>query len=316
MLLDREIDFMGKRRVASIASALCLLVSLASLLFNSLQFGLDFTSGTSVRLSYAEPVDIPEVNAILQSSGYSNAVVVSFGSARDIRILLPLDAGVAEENQSAEAILAGQVIAEELRLASGADIQLLGSDYVSAKVGEELAEQGGLGMLVALGMIMLYISVRFQYKFAVGAVAALAHDVIIVLGVFSLFRLEFDLTVLAAILAVIGYSLNDTIVVADRIRENFRLMRRGTPEEMVNISLNQTLSRTLITSFTTLLVLVTMLLVGGESIRGFAVALTIGVVVGTYSSIYVASSMILYMKVAREDLLVPVREGAELDGLP
>jgi preprotein translocase subunit SecF len=163
---------------------------------------------------------------------------------------------------------------------------------------------------------MIYISVRFQFKFAVGAVAALAHDVIIVLGIFSIFRMEFDLTVLAALLAVIGYSLNDTIVVADRIRENFRRMRKGTPIDMVNTSLNQTLSRTLITSFTTLLVLITMLITGGESIRGFAVALTIGVLVGTYSSIYVASSTILYMKVTREDLMVPVKEGAELDGMP
>ncbi len=316
MILKHQIDFMGKRRIAAIGSGVLIIIALLSLLFNSLQLGLDFTSGTSVRLSYSDSVNIPEVNDILASNGYQDAQVVSFGSDRDIRIILPVDQEVDEADQSAAALATGEELAAMLRAASGSEIQLLGSDYVSAKVGEELAEQGGLGMLVALGIIMIYISVRFQFKFAVGAVAALAHDVIFVLGVFSVFQLEFDLTVLAALLAVIGYSLNDTIVVADRIRENFRRMRKGTPEEMVNVSLNQTLSRTLITSFTTLLVLVTMLIVGGESIRGFAIALTIGVLVGTYSSIYVASSTILYMKVTREDLMIPVKEGAELDSLP
>jgi len=316
MMVDTQIDFMGKRRIAAIGSGVLVIISLLSLLINSLQFGLDFTSGTSVRLSYDRTVDIPQVNDILRANGYGDALVVSFGSDREIRVILPVDEEVQEADQSAAALQTGEELAAMLSRESAAQIELLGSDYVSAKVGEELAEQGGLGMLVALGIIMVYISVRFQFKFAVGAVAALAHDVIIVLGVFSVFHLEFDLTVLAALLAVIGYSLNDTIVVADRIRENFRRLRKGTAEEMVNISLNQTLSRTLITSLTTLLVLVTMLFVGGDSIRGFAIALTIGVVVGTYSSIYVASSTILYMKVSREDLMVPVKEGAELDGMP
>lgn len=311
-----QIDFMGKRRIAAVGSAVAIIISLVSLIFNSLQFGLDFTSGTSVRLSYSETVNVGEVNETLRQNGYQDALVVSFGSDRDIRIILPVDSEVQESEQSAAALQQGEKIADLLRQATAMEIVLLGSDYVSAKVGEELAEQGGLGMLVALFIIMIYISVRFQFKFAVGAVAALAHDVIIVLGIFSIFRMEFDLTVLAALLAVIGYSLNDTIVVADRIRENFRRMRKGTPIDMVNTSLNQTLSRTLITSFTTLLVLITMLITGGESIRGFAVALTIGVLVGTYSSIYVASSTILYMKVTREDLMVPVKEGAELDGMP
>jgi preprotein translocase subunit SecF len=307
---------MGKRNIAAIISGIFVIIALFSLLFNSLQFGLDFTSGTSVRLAYEEAVNIPQVNTALQANGYDDALVVTFGSERDIRIILPVDEEVAVEDQSAQAVVVGEQIASLLRADSGTAIELLGSDYVSAKVGEELAEQGGIGMLVALGIIMVYISVRFQFKFAVGAVAALAHDVIITLGVFSLFRIEFDLNVLAALLAVIGYSLNDTIVVSDRIRENFRRLRSGTPFEMVNISLNQTLSRTLITSFTTLLVLVTMLLVAGETIRGFAFALTIGVLIGTYSSIYVASSAILYMKVTREDLMIPVKEGAELDGMP
>ena len=316
MILKNQIDFMGKRRIAALCSGVLIIISLLSLLFNSLQFGLDFTSGTSVRLSYDQTVNIGQVNDTLAQSGYEDALVVTFGSDRDIRIILPVDAEIEEAEQSAAALQQGEEIASVLRQASNAEIVLLGSDYVSAKVGEELAEDGGLGMLVALFIIMIYISVRFQFKFAVGAVAALAHDVIVVLGVFSVFRLEFDLTVLAALLAVIGYSLNDTIVVADRIRENFRRMRKGTPVEMVNVSLNQTLSRTLITSFTTLLVLITMLIIGGESIRGFAIALTIGVLVGTYSSIYVASSTILYMNVTREDLMVPIKEGAELDGLP
>jgi preprotein translocase subunit SecF len=316
VIIQNQIDFMGKRRIAAVCSGVLIIISLVSLLFNSLQFGLDFTSGTSVRLSYDETVNVSGVNETLRQSGYEDALVVSFGSDRDIRIILPVDAEIEESEQSAAALQQGEEIADVLRQATDMEIVLLGSDYVSAKVGEELAEQGGLGMLVALFIIMIYISVRFQFKFAVGAVAALAHDVIIVLGIFSVFRLEFDLTVLAALLAVIGYSLNDTIVVADRIRENFRRMRKGTPVEMVNASLNQTLSRTLITSFTTLLVLTTMLITGGDSIRGFAVALTIGVLVGTYSSIYVASSTILYMKVTREDLMIPVKEGAELDGMP
>ena len=316
MLIDRKIDFMGKRKAAAVVSAAFILVSLASLLINSLQFGLDFTSGTSVRLEFADSVNINEVNSILLDNGYDDAVVVTFGSDREIRIVLSVDEEVAEAEQSAQALQTGEQLAELLRQATGGEIVLLGSDYLSTKVGEELAEQGGLGMLVALGIIMIYIAVRFQFKFSVGAVAALAHDVIIVLGIFSVFHLEFDLTVLAALLAVVGYSLNDTIVVSDRIRENFRRLRKGSPLDIVNISLNQTLSRTLITSFTTLLVLITMLIVGGESIRGFAMALTIGVVVGTYSSIYVSSTTILYMNVTREDLMVPVKEGAETDGLP
>ena len=199
---------------------------------------------------------------------------------------------------------------------SGSQITLLGSDYVSAKVGGELVESGGIGMLVALAIIMVYIAMRFQFKFSVGAVVALAHDLIITLGIFSLFRIEFNLNTLAALLAIIGYSLNDTIVVSDRIRENFRRMRKGTPIEMVNTSLNQTLSRTLITSLTTLLVLFSILLIGGESTQGFAVALIIGVVIGTYSSIYIASNVILYMNVTREDLMLPVKEGSELDDIP
>ena len=307
---------MGVRKIAAAISALLVVVSIISLTINSLEFGLDFTSGTSVRLNYGGTVDLDEVNGILQNNGYEDAVVVSFGTDRDIRIILPVDETVDVQDQAGQAVEVGATIAALLRSNSDAQISLLGSDYVSAKVGEELAEQGGVGMLVALGIIMVYIAVRFQFKFSVGAVVALAHDLIVTLGIFSLVRMEFNLNTLAAMLAIIGYSLNDTIVVSDRIRENFRRMRRGTPIEMVNKSLNQTLSRTLITSFTTLLVLFSILIIGGESTQGFAVALIIGVIIGTYSSVYIASNVIIYMKVTREDLMIPLKEGADLEGHP
>ena len=307
---------MGVRKIAGIGSIVLIIVSIVSLAFNSLEFGLDFTSGTSVRLSYSEAVVVQDVNQTLRDNDYEDAVVVTFGSDRDIRILLPVDETVAIGEQAAQAVIVGESIAELLQSSSGSEISLLGSDYVSAKVGGELVESGGIGMLVALAIIMVYIAMRFQFKFSVGAVVALAHDLIITLGIFSLFRIEFNLNTLAALLAIIGYSLNDTIVVSDRIRENFRRLRKGTPLEMVNISLNQTLSRTLITSLTTLLVLFSILFIGGESTQGFAVALIIGVVIGTYSSIYIASNVILYMNVTREDLMLPVKEGTELDDIP
>jgi len=316
MLPKTEIDFMGVRKIAASISILLAVVSVISLLTNSLNFGLDFTSGTSVRINYSESVDLDQVNQVLQDAGYNEAVVVTFGSDRDIRILLPVDESIADTNQAEEAARVGEVIAGLLQQESSSEVLLMGSDYVSAKVGEELAEQGGLGMLVALGIIMVYIAVRFQFKFSVGAVVALAHDLIITLGIFSVFQMEFNLNALAALLAIIGYSLNDTIVVSDRIRENFRRMRKGSPIDMVNTSLNQTLSRTLITSLTTLLVLFSILFIGGESTQGFAIALIIGVVIGTYSSIYIASNVIIYMNVTREDLMIPVKEGAELDGMP
>jgi preprotein translocase subunit SecF len=307
---------MGVRRAAAMGSLLLVLISLGSLATRGLDFGLDFTSGTSVRLNFSESVAIGEVNTALAGGGYNDAVVVSFGSDRDIRIILPVDESVAEADQASQAVRVGETITALLASSTAADITLEGSDYVSAKVGTELAEQGGLGMLVALGIIMVYIAVRFQFKFSVGAVVALAHDLIITLGLFSVFGMEFNLNTLAAMLAIIGYSLNDTIVVSDRIRENFRRLRSGSPADMVNVSLNQTLGRTIITSFTTLLVLVSILLVGGESTQGFAIALIIGVVVGTYSSIYIASNVILMMNVTREDLMIPIKEGSELDDIP
>jgi len=314
MILGRQIDFMGVRKIAGAISAVLVLVSIVALIFNSLQFGLDFTAGTSVRLNYSQTIILDEVSDALNNNGYEDAVVVSFGSDREIRVVLPVDENVEVVDQASQAAEIGETIAALLSANSNADVTLLGSDYVSAKVGEELANDGGMGMLVALGIIMIYIAVRFQFKFSVGAVVALAHDVVITLGIFSIFGIEFNLNTLAAMLAIIGYSLNDTIVVSDRIRENFRRMRKGTPVEMVNVSLNQTLSRTIITSFTTLLVLFSVLIIGGETTQGFAIALIIGVVIGTYSSIYVASNVILYMKVTREDLMIPVKEGADLEG--
>ncbi|MEX0618689.1 MAG: protein translocase subunit SecF [Pseudohongiellaceae bacterium] len=311
----KQFDFMGKRRLASFGSGILILVALLSLLFNSLQFGLDFTSGIAVRLSFSQAVNLEEVSATLSDNGYDEVQVVTFGSERDIRIVLPLDL-LDQANQAAAAVETGEEITALLRDTGYGDVILLGSDFVSAKAGADLAEQSGLGLLVALACIMLYITVRFQFKFAVGAVAALVHDVIITIGYFSLFRLQVDLSILAAVLAVIGYSLNDTIIVADRIRENFRLVRKGTPEQLINLSINQTLSRTLVTSGTTLMVVVTMLLIGGEALRGFAIALTVGIVAGTYSSIYIAGAAVLALNVTREDLTPPVREGINPDTRP
>lgn len=316
MELSKQIDFMGARKIAATISAVLVLVSITSLAIQGLELGLDFTSGTAVRLNYDDGANLVEVNQALRDNGYNDAVVVNFGSDREIRIILPVDETVAVEDQATQAAVVGETIADVLRSSSDSRITLLGSDYVSAKVGEELANDGGMGMLVALGIIMVYIAVRFQFKFSVGAVVALAHDLIITLGIFSVFKMEFNLNTLAAMLAIIGYSLNDTIVVSDRIRENFRRMRKGEPLEMVNVSLNQTLGRTLITSLTTLMVLFSILFIGGESTQGFAIALIIGVIIGTYSSIYIASNVILYMKVTREDLMIPIKEGTDLSETP
>ena len=314
-MLSKQYNFMGVRRAAAMGSLLLVLISLGSLATRGLDFGLDFTSGTSVRLNFSESVAIGEVNTALAEGGYNDAVVVSFGSDRDIRIILPVDESVAEADQASQAVRVGETITALLASSTAADITLEGSDYVSAKVGTELAEQGGLGMLVALGIIMVYIAVRFQFKFSVGAVLALFHDVVIILGLFSIFQWDFDLTVFAALLAVIGYSLNDTIVVADRIRENFRIVRKGDAIEVINLSLNQTLGRTIMTSLTTALVLVALMFLGGELIHNFALGLFIGVVVGTYSSIYVAANILLMMNISREDL-IPAELEEEIDDRP
>jgi preprotein translocase subunit SecF len=309
-------NFMGYRRITALMSSIFVLISIMSLFARGLDLGLDFTSGTSVRLSFAQSVNINDISSKLSAAGYDDAVVVSFGSDRDIRVILGVDESIDQEDQASQAVEVGEKIAALMQSGSQSEVVLLGSDYVSAKVGTELAEQGGLGMLVALAIITVYIAIRFQFKFSVGAVVALGHDLIITLGIFSLTGMEFNLNTLAAMLAIIGYSLNDTIVVSDRIRENFRRMRKGSPLEMVNASLNQTFSRTIVTSFTTLLVLFSILFVGGDSTEGFAIALIIGVLIGTYSSIYVASNVILLMNVTREDLMLPIKEDPELDDIP
>ena len=293
-------DFMGKRFIAAIASAVALVVAVGALAVNGLNMGLDFTGGTLVELEFPQEIDPEEVRGVLDRNGYENGTVQYFGSNRDILIRMPPQADI-------EQATLGDRIYKALA-AEYADLRLRQSNFVGPAVGEELTEDGGLALLTALIVVMLYILIRFTKQFSVGAVSALAHDVFIVLGFFALFQWTFDLTVLAALLAVIGYSLNDTIVVSDRIRENFRKIRKALPVEVINESLNQTLGRTVVTSMTTLFVLLALLFAGGEVIRGFAMALSIGVVIGTYSSMYVAAAILLAMKITREDLLVPEKE--------
>jgi preprotein translocase subunit SecF len=300
----KQINFMGQRKLAVAFSITLLLVALGSLVVNQLQWGLDFTGGTLVEVQYEDSADLNSIRDTLESAGYEGAVVVSFGTDRDVLIRLPADL-----DADANAVLG------TLRESASVGVELQRTEFVGPQVGEELREQGGLAMLLALGLVMLYIGFRFQLKFAVGAVAALVHDVILTLGFFSILRLDFDLTVLAALLAVIGYSLNDTIVVADRIRENFRKLRRAEPVEVVNISLTETLGRTLVTSLTTLLVLFALAIFGGDMIHAFALALIVGVTVGTYSSIYVSATTLLALGVSKEDLMIPVKEGAEQEEL-
>ncbi|MBT7673093.1 MAG: protein translocase subunit SecF, partial [Oceanospirillaceae bacterium] len=279
------INFMALRKIAGALSMALVLGALASLAINQLQFGLDFTGGTLIEVGYEQAPNLVNVRVQLQDAGFDDAVVQNFGSEKDVLVRL----GQTFNDK------VGQQVLSALQSSAASPVELRRSEYVGAQVGEELTEQGGLGMLLALGIVMIYVALRFQIKFSVGAVVALIHDVLIVLGIFSIFKLDFDLTVLAAILAVIGYSLNDTIVVSDRIRENFRKMRKGTTIEVINESLTQTLGRTLVTSITTLLVLLALLIFGGELIHGFALALMIGVLVGTYSSIYVAVNVLLLL---------------------
>lgn len=300
----KQINFMGQRRVAVAISALLLLISIGSLVMNQLEWGLDFTGGTLVEVQYGDSADLNAIRDTLETAGYEGALVVSFGTDRDVLIRLPADLDAD-----------GNAVIQTLRDSSSDSVELQRTEFVGPQVGDELREQGGLAMLLALGLVMLYIGFRFQLKFAVGAVAALIHDVILVLGFFSVLRLDFDLTVLAALLAVIGYSLNDTIVVADRIRENFRKLRRVGPVDVINISLTETLGRTLVTSLTTLLVLISLAVFGGDMINAFAVALIVGVSVGTYSSIYVSATTLLALNVNKEDLMIPVKEGAEQEEL-
>ncbi len=300
-------DFMGKRRIAGMASIVGLILSAGFLTFKGLNLGLDFTGGTLVEVGFEAPVDPVAIRTRLESSGFVDGVVQHFGTERDILIRMPPQPGTDQ------ATLGDRII--DAIQEDQPDAVMRQSNFVGPVVGEELAESAGLAILTALGVVMIYILFRFTKQFSVGAVAALAHDVTLVLGVFSITGWNFDLPVVAAILAVVGYSLNDTIVVSDRIRENFRSIRRGSPVDVINTSLNQTLGRTLVTSLTTLFVLLALLIAGGEGIRGFAAALTIGVVIGTYSSIYVASNILVLMNISREDLVVVEKE-RERDSYP
>ncbi len=301
----KELNFMGARKIAAALSIALILVSIASLAVQGLKLGLDFTGGTLIEVAYEQPAVVNDIRQTLEGAGYKDVVVQHFGSETDILVRM---------SESYRANLGDEVLVT-LRENSDSKVELRRAEFVGAQVGEELRDQGGLALLLALAVVMIYVAARFQFKFSVGSVVALMHDVIIILGLFSLFQLEFDLTVLAALLAVIGYSLNDTIVVSDRIRENFRIIRQMQPVNLINLSLNQTLGRTMITSLTTLLVLIALLVVGGELIHNFALALTVGVVVGTYSSIYVAANILLLMHISREDLLPPEVE-EEIDDRP
>ena len=301
-----NIDFMGARRVAVAVSAVIIAASLVSLVTRGLNFGLDFTGGDLLELVYEGEADLADIRAALNEEGFENPLVQNFGTTSDVLVRLPLQAESEEGDTRARVLAALQ--------ARDPTVELRRADFVGPQVGEELTERGGLAMLIALVLIFVYVMLRFRWKFAAGTISALVHDVIVVVGFFSIFGFGFDLTILAAILATIGYSLNDTIVVFDRIRENFRLMRRGSAVEVINRSINQMLGRTMITSFTTLLVLICLFLLGGETVSGFALALIVGVVVGTYSSIYVASASALALNVSPADLIPPKRE--EIDSLP
>ena len=296
-------DFMGRRKLAGSISIGLILLSLASLTVNGLNFGLDFTGGTLVDVDFPESADLETLRGQLDDAGFVNGVVQLFGSETEVRIRMPPQAG------GDPAGLGDRILDTIRQQTPGAEMRQ--SNFVGPVVGDELTESAGLAILTALAVVMLYILFRFTKQFSVGAVVALAHDVTLVLGLFSVLQWTFDLAVVAAVLAVVGYSLNDTIVVSDRIRENFRTLRKGAPVDVINRSLNQTLGRTLVTSMTTLFVLLALLIAGGEGIRGFAAALTLGVVIGTYSSIYIAANMLLVMNISREDLVVPEKETAK-----
>ena len=312
-LLNRKsnIDFIGKRKIAFALSAVLIVLSIGSLVTRGLNFGLDFTGGMLIEVAYSTAPDTEDVRASLDAAGLDDAVVQTFGLDTEIVVRIPPR---SEEESNAEL---STIVLQALQAGFEGDIEMRRVEFVGPQVGEELTEQGILAVVYALIGIFLYVMVRFQWRFSVGAVAALVHDVIITMGVISLLAVEFDLTVVAALLAVIGYSLNDTIVLFDRIRENFPRLRNSKPIEVVNTSVNQTLSRTLMTSLTTLLVLIALFIFGGEIINAFAFTLIVGVVVGTYSSIYVASTTLLELGVSKFDLLQVEKEGAEApDAMP
>jgi preprotein translocase subunit SecF len=301
-------DFMGVRKPAAIISIVFIVIAITSFVVNGLNFGIDFTGGTIVELSYENGVDLDKVRKSLLDTDFRDAVVQYFGTSTDVLIRIPPQQGMNTADISSKLI--------QLLGTSGDAVQMRRVEFVGPQVGEELREDGGLAMIWALLGILIYVAIRFQTRFSLGAIAALIHDVVITIGFFSITQMNFDLTVLAAVLAVIGYSLNDTIVVFDRIRENFHQMRKATPIEVMNASINQTLSRTIVTGLTTLLVLVALFVFGGEIIHGFSTALIIGILIGTYSSVFIASPVTLALGVSRQDLLPIEKEGAQLDELP
>ncbi|MBR9923803.1 MAG: protein translocase subunit SecF [Gammaproteobacteria bacterium] len=299
-LSQLRIDFMGRRNLAFIVSALMLIISIGAIIFQQLNLGLDFTGGTLVEVRYGAVPSLDAIRQLLEDSGFQDVSVQTFGASTEILIRI---------QQAFDADVGNDVVS--LLRANGDSVNLVRAEFVGAQVGDQLRDQSGLGLLVALGVVMLYVAFRFQYKFAIGALLALLHDVIIVVGVFALFKLEFDLTVLAAILAVIGYSLNDTIVVYDRIRETIRTSRIDDMPQIFNEAINATLSRTLATSGTTVLVLLALLLLGGDMIENFAIALLVGIVVGTFSSIYISGALLIPLKLSREDLIPTKKETDE-----
>ncbi|MDH5599915.1 MAG: protein translocase subunit SecF [Gammaproteobacteria bacterium] len=299
-------DFMAKRHIAMAFSILLIIASIASLATKGLNFGLDFTGGTLIEVAYPETADLNKVRNRLENEGFGDAVVQNFGSSKDVLVRL-----APRENTSSQSL--GDKILSALK-EDDADVVMRRQEFVGPQVGDELREDGGLAMLIALAFILVYVMARFEYRFALGSIAALIHDVVITMGIFSFFQFDFDLTVLAAVLAVIGYSLNDTIVVFDRIRENFRLLRKQEPVSIINTSLNQTLSRTMMTSVTTLIVVIAMFVLGGELIHAFSIALIIGILVGTYSSIYVASSMVITLNITAESMMPVKKEGEDQEG--
>ena len=303
-LKSTHINFMAHRKVALTISLIVIIAGFASLAGRGLNYGLDFTGGTLIEVGFPAAPELSVVRKSLDDAGFNDAVVQTFGTARDIVVRLP-----SNEGQDSDAELSSQVL-QALESGTGASVDMRRVEFVGPQIGDELKEKGGLAIIWALGGIFLYIMFRFQWRFSVGAVAALAHDIMVTLGVLSLVQIDFDLTVVAALLAVIGYSLNDTIVLYDRIRENFRRVRNRTPVEIVNLSINQTLARTVVTSLTTLLVLISLFTFGGEIIHSFAFTLIIGVLVGTYSSIYIASTAVLLLGVTKLDLAEVKKEGA------
>ncbi len=325
------------RKHALAISVFLVVVSIVSLMVRGLNYGIDFSGGTLVEVGYQQSVEIESVRSALRQGGFDDAVVQHFGTSRDVSVRLPAVAQAVGESGGAAQI--SELVIKVLRApfgeelvdggnptglqqcaaASGATdcmVQMRRVEFVGPQVGDELTNQGSLAMLYALIGILIYVTVRFEWRFAIGSVVALVHDVIITIGVFSLFQFDFSLPVLAAVLAVIGYSLNDTIVVYDRIRENFRKMRKSSTVEIINHAINQTLPRTVLTSLTTLIVVLTLLIFGGEVIRGFSIALLTGVIIGTYSSIFVASPAVLVLGITREDMLPVKKEGVDVDAAP